>query len=78
MAEFQQMYEGYWCLLIKSKKPKEEIYSTYRQHNTAEIFYDSFKNDLNGDRITDHMLESYEGKYKPIYSTPSKLQAEII
>ena len=97
---------------------------------TAEIFYDTFKNDLNGDRITDHKLESYEGKmfvlfialviltrlksnlaqnktnnkvlkrlktysqllfrmstlakvsfkgkYNPIYSTPTKLQREII
>ena len=130
MAEFQQKYAGYWCLLTNRKKPKEEIYTAYQQRNTAEIFYDSFKNDLNGDRITDHKLESYEGKmfvlfialavltrlkmlliekrkgnkvlgrlktyiqllfrmstlakvsyvgkYKPIFSTPSKLQAEII
>ena len=102
----------------------------YQQRKTAEIFYDTFKNDLNGDRITDHKRESYEGKmfvlfiamailtrlksklahkrngnrtlgrlktysqllfrmstlsevsfkgkYKPIYSTPTKLQKEII
>ncbi|MBK5263256.1 MAG: hypothetical protein JJE17_11930 [Peptostreptococcaceae bacterium] len=101
-----------------------------QQRNSAEIFYDTFKNDLNGDRITDHKIESYEGKmfvifiamailtrlksklaqkrkgnntlkrlktysqllfrmsmlskvsfkgkYKPIFSTPSKLQREII
>jgi len=130
MAEFQQKYAGYWCLITNRKKSKEEIYSAYQQRNTAEIFYDSFKNDLKGDRITDHSLASYEGKmfvlfialailtrlkmrliekrkgnkvlgrlktytqllfrmstlakvsyegtYKPIYSTPSKLQAEII
>lgn len=130
MAEFQQKYAGYWCLITNRKKPKEEIYTAYQQRNTAEIFYDSFKNDLNGDRITDHSLASYEGKmfvlfialviltrlkmklvekrkgnkvlgrlktyvqllfrmstltkvsyegtYKPIYSTPSKLQGEII
>lgn len=92
--------------------------------------YDVFKNDLNGDRVTMHKVESYEGKmfvtfialailnklkgklaelrkgnktlgrlktyaqllfrmstlskvsfkgkYKPIYSTPSKLQGEVI
>ena len=130
MAEFQKKYAGYWCLLTNRKKPKEEIYRAYQQRNTAEIFYDSFKNDLQGDRITDHSLQTYEGKlfvlfvalailtrlkvkliekrknnkdlrrlktyaqllfrmstlakvsyegtYKPIYSTPSKLQGEII
>ncbi len=129
-SEFQKNYAGYWCLLTNRKKPKDEIYSAYQQRNTAEIFYDTFKNDLNGDRITDHKLESYEGKmfilfialailtrlkrklaqkrngnrtlgrlktysqllfristlakvsfkgkYKPIYSTPTKLQKEII
>jgi len=130
IAEFQRNYAGYWCLLSNRKKPKEEIYMAYQQRNTAEIFYDTFKNDLNGDRITDHKLESYEGKmfilfialailtrlkrkltkkrtgnrvlgrlktysqllfrmstlskvsfkgkYKPIYSNPTKLQREII
>jgi len=129
-SEYQINYAGYWCLLTNRKKQKEEIYSAYQQRNTAEIFYDTFKNDLNGDRITDHKLESYEGKmfvlfialailtrlkrkpamkrnnnktlgrlktysqllfristlakvsfkgkYKPIYSTPTKLQTEII
>lgn len=130
IAQFQQSYAGYWCLLTNRKRPKEEIYAAYQQRNTAEIFYDTFKNDLNGDRITDHKLESYEGKmfvlfialailtrlksnlshqklnnkvlkrlktysqllfrmstlakvsfkgkYKPIYSTPTKIQREII
>ncbi|MDY0371161.1 MAG: transposase [Sphaerochaetaceae bacterium] len=130
IAQFQQSYAGYWCLLTNRKRPKEEIYAAYQQRNTAEIFYDTFKNDLQGNRITDHKLESYEGKmfvlfialailtrlkskliqkktgnkvlkrlktyaqllfrmstlakvsfkgkYKPIYSTPTKLQREII
>lgn len=130
MAEFQKKYAGYWCLFTNRKTPKEEVYTAYQQRNTAEIFYDSFKNDLQGDRVTDHTLASYEGKmfvlfialviltrlkklleekrknnkvlsriktysqllfrmstlakvsyagtYNPIYSTPSKLQREII
>mgnify|MGYP003852239661 CR=1 FL=1 len=130
MAEFQKKYAGYWCLFTNRKTPKEEVYSAYQQRNTAEIFYDSFKNDLQGDRVTDHTLATYEGKmfilfialviltrlkrqlemkrknnkvlsriktysqllfrmstlakvsyegtYNPIYSTPSKLQREII
>ena len=130
IAEFQKSYAGYWCLLTNRKRSKEEIYAAYQQRNSAEIFYDTFKNDLNGDRITDHKIESYEGKmfvifiamailtrlksklaqkrkgnntlkrlktysqllfrmsmlskvsfkgkYKPIFSTPSKLQREII
>jgi hypothetical protein len=130
MAEFQKKYAGYWCLFTNRKTSKEEIYTAYQQRNTAEIFYDSFKNDLQGDRVTDHTLASYEGKmfvlfialilltrlkmlldekrknntvlsriktysqllfrmstlakvsyegtYNPIYSTPSKLQREII
>jgi hypothetical protein len=130
MAEFQKKYAGYWCLFTNRKTPKEEVYTAYQQRNTAEIFYDSFKNDLQGDRVTDHTLASYEGKmfvlfialviltrlkklleekrknnkvlsriktysqllfrmstlakisyagtYNPIYSTPTKLQREII
>ena len=130
IAEFQKKYSGYWCLLTNRKRPKEEIYGAYQHRNNAEIFYNTFKNDLNGDRITVHKMESYEGKmfiifialailtrlksklaekrvdnkilkrlktysqllfrmstlskvsfrgkYKPIFSTPSKLQREII
>jgi len=62
MAEFQQKHAGYWCLITNRKRSKEAIYTACQQRNTAEIFYDSFKNDLNGDRITDHSLASYEGK----------------
>ena len=130
IAEFQKKYSGYWCLLTNRKRAKEEIYAAYQQRNTVEIFYNIFKNDLNGDCVTDHKLASYEGKmfvtfislailsrlksklaehrkgnkilgrlktysqllfrmstlskvsfkgkYKPIFSTPSKLQREII
>lgn len=130
IAEFQKRYSGYWCLLTNRKRSKEEIYEAYKQRNSVEIFYDVFKNDLNGDRVTMHKVESYEGKmfvtfialailnrlkgklaelrkgnktlgrlktyaqllfrmstlskvsfkgkYKPIYSTPSKLQGEVI
>lgn len=130
IAEFQKRYSGYWCLLTNRKRSKEEIYAAYQQRNDSEIFYNTYKNDLNGDRITTHNIESFEGKsfvifialtiltrlenklaekrkgnktlsrlktysqllmrmsmlskvvfkgkYKPIYSTPSKLQREII
>jgi len=130
ISEFQKKYSGYWCLLTNRKRSKEEIYGAYQHRNNAEIFYNTFKNDLNGDRITVHKIESYEGKmfvifialviltrlksklaekrednkilkrlktysqllfrmstlskvsfrgkYRPIFSTPSKLQREII
>ncbi len=58
ISKFQKSYAGYWCLLTNRKKPKEEIYAAYRQKNTAKIFSDTFKNDLNGERPTDHKLES--------------------
>jgi len=54
IAKFQQSYASYWCLLTNRKNTKEEIYAAYQQRNTAEIFYDTLKNDLNGDRIADH------------------------
>ncbi len=130
IAEFQKKYAGYWCLLTNRKRSRAEIYVAYQQRNSSEIFYDIFKNDLDGDRITVHKAESFEGKmfvifialtilsrlksklaekrkdsktlrrlktytqllfrmstlskvsfrgkYKPIFSTPSKLQREII
>lgn len=130
VAEFQKSYSGYWCLLTNRKKPREEVLRAYGQRNTIEVFYDTLKHDLNGDRITCHTLASFEGKmfvlfialailvalkqrlaeerklnkelrrlktysqllfrmgtlskttfkgrYKPIYSTPSKIQKEVI
>lgn len=49
IAQFQQSYSGNWCLLTNRKRPKEEIYIAYQQRNTVELFYNTFKNDLNGD-----------------------------
>ncbi len=130
VAEFQKKYSGYWCLLTNRKRPKEEILNAYSQRNTIEVFYDTLKHELNGNRVRNHSLASFEGrlfilfialtilitlkqrlaeerkcnkelrrlktytqllfrmetltkttfkgKYKPIYSTPSKIQREVI
>jgi transposase len=60
--EFNKKYAGYWCLLSNEKKERSEIYETYSQRNTAEIFYDMVKNDLNGDRVRSHNNKTFEGK----------------
>jgi transposase len=130
VADFQKKYSGYWCLLTNRKRPREEILNAYSQRNTIEVFYDTLKHELNGNRIRSHTLASFEGKmfvlfialailiklkhrlaeerrlnkellrlktysqllfrmgtltkttfkgkYKPIYSTPSKIQREVI
>jgi transposase len=130
VADFQKKYSGYWCLLTNRKRPKEEILNAYSQRNTIEVFYDTLKHELNGNRVRNHSLASFEGrlfilfialtilitlkqrlaeerkcnkelrrlktytqllfrmetltrttfkgKYKPIYSTPSKIQREVI
>lgn len=42
--------------------PEKERKALERGVVIAEIFYDIFKSKLNGDRSTDHKIESYEGK----------------
>ena len=44
------------------KRERAEIYEAYSQRNTAEIFYDMVKNDLNGDRVRSHNNKTFEGK----------------
>ena len=60
--EFNKKYSGYWCLLSNEKRERSEIYEAYSQRNTAEIFYDMVKNDLNGDRVRSHNNNTFEGK----------------
>ena len=60
--EFNKQYAGYWCLLSNEKRERAEIYEAYSQRNTAEIFYDMVKNDLNGDRVRSHNNKTFEGK----------------
>jgi hypothetical protein len=60
--EFNKKYAGYWCLLSNEKRERSEIYEAYSQRNTAEIFYDMVKNDLNGDRVRSHNNKTFEGK----------------
>ena len=128
--EFNKKYAGYWCLLSNEKRDRSEIYHAYSQRNTAELFYDILKNDLNGDMVRSHNNKTFEGKmfitfialiilsklkkkfaelrvgnktlnrvksyrellfkmssltevsfsekYKPMYSRPTKIQAEVI
>jgi hypothetical protein len=42
-----------------------------------EIFYDAFKNGLNGDRITGYKPESYEGKIFGLFRMSRFLLMEI-
>jgi len=128
--DIKNSYAGYWCLLSNEKRPCIEIYNAYKGRNTAEIFYDTIKNDLNGDRVRSHSQKTFEGKmfitfisliilirlkklfaekksgnqklnriksyrdlllrmsnltevsfvgkYKPLYTTPNKMQREIL
>jgi transposase len=61
LEDINKKYSGYWCLLSNEKRERSEIYEAYSQRNTAEIFYDMVKNDLNVERLRSHNNKTFEG-----------------
>jgi len=60
--EFNNTYSGYWCLYTDSEKDGAKAYEAYAGRNTAEIFFDDYKNSIDGYTSRSHTLEANIGR----------------
>jgi transposase len=60
--EFNNSYSGYWCLYTDSEKDGAKAYEAYAGRNTSEIFFDDYKNSIDGYTSRSHTLEANIGR----------------
>lgn len=60
--EFNKTYSGYWCLYTDSEKDGAKAYEAYAGRNTAEVFFDDYKNSIDGNTSRSHTLEANIGR----------------
>ena len=60
--EFNNSYSGYWCLYTDSEKDGAKAYEAYAGRNTSEIFFDDYKNSIDGYTCRSHTLEANIGR----------------
>ncbi|MFA6843809.1 MAG: transposase [Bacilli bacterium] len=60
--EFNKSYSGFWCLYTDSEKDGAKAYEAYAGRNTAEIFFDDYKNSIDGYTSRSHTLEANRGR----------------